>query len=304
VYQDGWHQHSGAYAQSFNGGAGNVFNGLGFETDDFASVWSFINPSTNQPLSVVFVAVYSNKSVTITPNLGNPFDGENCPSDNFNDGFAEGVFNSNDCEIDAVATSAAITGCIDPSCQPPQLNFCSYTQGKFNASAKNAVAKYLQANFGTLFPSGLTIGEVGANPLHDATWTDVNALRTFFGTGGTPGMLTADTTNATSTSQTGGGNLASQVAALTLNIRLSGTMLGDPGGLGNLVLCHTGTSLDGKSVQTILNQANKFLAGDPTYNLGLSAGSLTALIDNLNRSFDDCTESTWAMQFLCPPAQP
>ena len=176
---------------------------------------------------------------------------------------------------------------------------------EFNASAKNPVAKYLQANFGILFPSGLTIGEAdGGGPLYNATWTNVSNLRTFIGTGGTPGTLTGDTTNATSTSQTGGGNLASQVAALTINIRLSGTMPGDPAGFGNLVICNTGTSLDGKSVQTILDQANKFLAGDPTYNLGLSAGSLTALVDNLNRSFDDCVESSWAMQFLCPPAQP
>lgn len=305
VYQDGWQQHTEAtYAQSFDGGDGNVFPNMGFETDDFASVWSFINPTTNQPLSVVFVAVYSNKSLTVTPNLGNPYESENCPNGYINDGFADGIYTSDDCEIDAVATSAAITGCIDPSCQP-QLNFCSYTPGKFNANAKNTVAKYLQNNFGTLFPSGLTIGEAdGGGSLHNATWTNVTNLRTFIGTGGTSGVLTADTSNATSTTTTGGGNLASQVAALTINIRLSGSGGGQPAGLGNAVICNTGTSLDGKSVQTILDQANKFLAGDPGYNLGLSAGSLTALVDSLNRSFDDCVKSQWATMYLCPPSLP
>ena len=160
VYQDGWKPHVGGYAQSFDGGAGNVFNGLGFETDDFASVWSFIDPTTNQPLSVVFVAVYSNKSMTITPNLGNPFDGTNCPSDNINDGFADGNFSSNDCEIDAVATSAAITGCIDPACAPPPppSGGCTFTQGYWKTHGPAGCATGNNTNQWPV--SSLTLGTV------------------------------------------------------------------------------------------------------------------------------------------------
>ena len=213
----------------------------------------------------------------------------------------------------AAAANAEDSACVEIG--PPQgFDFCSYTQGKFNSNANNSVANYLQANFATLFPSGLTIGIVGVST-HDATWTNVTAFRTWIGGGGSSDALTADTLNATSTS---GGTLAKQTAALTINLALSGVMVGDPAGLGALKLCnfvdgstdlHTGktitvtgaATLNTKTVADILADANNALGGNglPSY-IG-SFGHLTSLVEALNLSFDDCAVGPFAAAYLCMP---
>ena len=193
-------------------------------------------------------------------------------------------------------------------------NYCSYTQGAFNSSSNSPVATYLQNNFSTLFPTGLTIGIAdGGGPNHNATWTNVTAFRIWIGGGGPSVALTADTLNASSTS---GGTLGKQTGALTVNLALSGTYPGDPAGLGSLTLCHLAegsvigswtltaaqaTALTGKSVSQVLADANNALGGNglPIY-VG-SFGDLNQLVTALNESFDDCTVGPFAAAYLCMP---
>jgi hypothetical protein len=70
-----------------------------------------------------------------------------------------------------------------------------------------------------------------------------------------------------------------------------------PAGFGDLKLKNTGTSLDGATVSTILAIANNALAGQGL-PVGYSFSSLNDLITNLNESWDDCTQSSWAKEHL------
>ncbi|MBS1708379.1 MAG: hypothetical protein JSS65_06605 [Armatimonadetes bacterium] len=183
----------------------------------------------------------------------------------------------------------------------PDGSYFTFTQGKYNDHANNAVANYVEAHFASLFVGGkLTIGVIGATT-HDASWTDVDAFRLWIGGGGPSGALTADTLNATSTS---GGTLAKQTGALTLTLALQGAVIPGvnggnplPSGLGSLKLKDTGTSLDGQTVSQILAAANQAL-GAGTLPPGYTFSSLNDLIDNLNKAFDDGITSSWANAHL------
>jgi hypothetical protein len=131
-------------------------------------------------------------------------------------------------------------------------------------------------------------------------------LRTALGGGGGGAPFTANGNNATNMGA--GGGLASQTAALTLNIALSGNgCSGFPAGFGAAVLCKfaAGSSfvalgapltqaqadaLNGQSVSQVLAAVNAYLGGagviQVPYGLG-TAGVLNELVSNLNLSFHD-----------------
>ncbi len=198
---------------------------------------------------------------------------------------------------------------------PTPLAFCTYTQGKWNDRANNPKVNELQSNFSTYFPSGLVIGTIpisanGSTLPNYAKWTDVTKLRTWIGGGGPSTPLTNDTLNATSTS---GGTLASQAGALTLNLNTSLV----PTGIGNLILTGTGTSLDNKTVSQILSIANDVLGNNSCtggFNNGgqckgwstlympdgYDYGTLNTLLDNLNKSWDDCEAGAFASKLRAP----
>ncbi len=134
--------------------------------------------------------------------------------------------------------------------------------------------------------------------------------------------MTADTTNATSTS---GGELPRQTAALTLNVGFDNASVSggtDPGFFGDLTLCHLAagsvigswtlsaaqaTALNGKSVSQVLAATNNALGGNglPTYvtpcgtNCNQGMGELNQLVTQLNTSFDACVVSSLATAYLC-----
>lgn len=137
-------------------------------------------------------------------------------------------------------------------------------------------------------------------------WIDTGllALRSAIGGGGTSGIF--NTSGENSLNMGSGGGLASQTAALTLNIAASGAQCsGFPAGFGSLVLKfavgdtfrNDGTpltqdqamALNGQTIQQVLVATNAYLGGGglvpPPYNLG-SAGYLNELISQLNLSFD------------------
>jgi hypothetical protein len=186
---------------------------------------------------------------------------------------------------------------------PPPTTFCSYSKGGY--AGPGAPGQLLSNNYTTVFSSGLTIGiNDAALPQHDDFWTadstGLSALQTFLTSpaGGPSGALTVDATNPTATDS---GNLPTHAAALTINIGLSGTG-SDPAGFGNLVLHDTGTSLDGSTVSEILAAANNALAGNGLPD-GFTFSDLNSLIDNINQSWDNCSQSDWGAAHLSVAAQ-
>jgi hypothetical protein len=130
-------------------------------------------------------------------------------------------------------------------------------------------------------------------------------LRAAMGGGGGSGFFTGSAVNATNMGT--GGGLASQAAALTLNIALSGgACSGFPAGYGDVVLCKfaegdtftndgtpisaaTAAALNGQSVSDVLAAANAYLGGNGVvpvpYGLA-NAADLNELVANLNLAFD------------------
>lgn len=173
---------------------------------------------------------------------------------------------------------------------PKPANYCSYTQGGFQGGG--VPGSLLLANFATSFPSGLMIG---TTPNYNALWTDVTRLRTYLAGGGPSGKFTKNDLNPTSTD---GGTLARQTAALAINVTLGlGSVFGSPG-IGSLHLTGTGTSLDGQTVTAILAVANAALGTGVLPGGYTKFGPLNDLITNLNESWDDCKQSSWAVMHL------
>lgn len=179
-----------------------------------------------------------------------------------------------------------------------EQNFCTFTKGGYQGGG--TPGQIFDANFTTVFSDDLIIGVFdGAGAQHHHRWTadatGAAALKQFLTSpaGGTNTALLADATNPVATTS---GNLATQVATLTLNVGFSGVD-GMPAGFGDLTLVNTGTSLDGSTVSEILAIANQALAGNGL-PVGYSFSQLNELITNLNESFDDCEQSAWAAQHL------
>lgn len=132
-------------------------------------------------------------------------------------------------------------------------------------------------------------------------------LRTAMGGGGTSGFFTANGSNAINMGN--GGGLASQVAALTLNLGTCGTTLCNGAGgaeYAKAVLCNfaegdtfkndgtpisaaTAAALNGQTVAQVLAAANAYLGGGGAVALPYalsSAADLNELVANLNLAFD------------------
>jgi hypothetical protein len=182
-------------------------------------------------------------------------------------------------------------------------SFSSYSQGGFQGSG--APGQILLNNWAACFPNGVTIGiNDGSGPLHHAIWvqtgptiTGVTQLRTRLGNGGggSGSALTADLTNPTNTA---GGNLARQTAALALNVgfndcnklHCSSPDCNGPNttSYGDLIYCNSGNpsdSLSGSTVRQVLAAANTALGGAGLPS-GYSFANLNGLVENLNTAFD------------------
>jgi hypothetical protein len=183
--------------------------------------------------------------------------------------------------------------------------FCSFTQGKYNDHAKNPIVTTLQANFGTLFPGGVKIGDQTAAILPSpsaapwtAYWTNVSLMRQYFAGNGGSSALGSDFTNPTSTP---GRHLGSQVLALTISVGLSNAGV-TPGGLGSVMVCPAGGSpCSGVSysISQIIGFGNAVLAGSGSTG-GYDATGIAGLVTLLNEGFDDCTVSAWAATHTTP----
>lgn len=170
----------------------------------------------------------------------------------------------------------------------------------------------LAEKFDAMFPSGLVVGSLSCFKI---TLTSAQAVGDFLQADGTPGHLTANLVNPTSSSA---GVFAGQVVTLAINIALSdggytpaicdcdndpNTPLGtSPKPYGNLVYCNgSGDSLSGLTVREILTVANNAL-GCGALPSGYTFGSLTQLLDDLRGAFEPssevCQVSAWAQEHL------
>jgi hypothetical protein len=220
--------------------------------------------------------------------------------------------------------------CTTSSCGgAPDL--CTKSQGYFGSPGvtDGTVACALTQLGGTV-----TIGiNDGAGSAHHAAWTTAAAIDTFLPKGGSSGPLTNDSTN-NSPSVGGGGTLAGQTLALTLNIAVSDggctnncTGSAYPSGFGAAVLCNfqagdffqnsanpltaaQAAALNGKTISQVLADANTALGNGTLPSYVSSFGMLNELISVLNLSFDPgnvsgecCGHSAFAdahIQTSCP----
>jgi hypothetical protein len=186
----------------------------------------------------------------------------------------------------ALTAEATATFTVDDNPPPPPNlgAYCSYTQGGWGAKPNgNNPATTLAGNFGTVYPSGVTVG--GAKTM---TFTSALGVQNYLPAGGTPGSLTANLTNPTSSSS---GVFGGQVLALQLNVDMS-TYGVTPAGYGDVVVDGTWT------VNDVLAAANAALGGAGAY----TPGDLNELVDNLNNAMDNCTTTSWAAAHLSEPA--
>ena len=191
--------------------------------------------------------------------------------------------------------------------------FCTFTQGKYNNNAGNAIATVvLPANYATIWSAGLRIGSQTDALQGSAPWTalwtpdalGLATLQQYIGGNTAGSSLGADLTNPATSADKG---LGSQTLALTLSIGLSGAGVvpAVPGPfantqLGNVVVCPVSGPVVGPcpvptlTMSQILGIANALLSGGTVS--GWDSTSMRGFLgDNINPSFDDCVPSAWAL---------
>ncbi|MCU0468229.1 MAG: hypothetical protein MUF58_06470, partial [Arcicella sp.] len=155
--------------------------------------------------------------------------------------------------------------------------FRTQTQGGWGSKANGEnPGAYRDANFAAAFPSGVTVG-CGTKLLK---LTTAKAVEDFLPSGSTPAVLPAGT--LTNPAETYSNVLAGQVVALTLNVGFDNydAAFGSSSiNLKNLFIV-TGT-FSGKTVQFLLDEANKALGGcSTTYSLSDINNAVTAVNEN------------------------
>lgn len=160
--------------------------------------------------------------------------------------------------------------------------FRTQTQGGWGAEAHgDNPGTYRDANFDGAFPSDLLIGDISDD---SALFTTAAAIEAFLPAGGTAGALGANYTDPTTTSA---GVLAGQVVALTLSVGfdlydadfcVSATNLKD------LVVVDATSPCYGWTVENVLNEANRILAG---LSSTLTASEINECVSKINENFVD-----------------
>jgi len=184
-------------------------------------------------------------------------------------------------------------------------SYCTFTQGGWGAPPEgNNPGQLLTTNFAAVYPTGVEVGIPGggfsmvfAEAKYITGWKEgKDKFDGYLPAGGPAEALDQDYLNPQSNNSSG--VFGGQVLALQLNVDFSNAGK-TPGGLANLTLCNTGTSLDGNTIQAILAAANTALGGG-TLPAGYNYPDLSDLITKLNEAFDNCNPPTqWAQQYLC-----
>jgi len=204
-------------------------------------------------------------SITIAPKSEDDSDAHPCP----NDPLFTGVIGSKP----APASLIWLAGFVNLT---PAGRLRTVTQGGWGAPPHgNNPGSFLVANFSSIGPV-----VVGCSTGYKLTFNSAAAIEAFLPQGGTPGVLKVSATNPTTSAA---GVFAGQVLALQISTSFSnaGKL---PTGLGGYVLT-TGPAT-GKTVATVLADANKALGGCglPSYVSNIS--DLNFVVDQINNLFD------------------
>ena len=174
-------------------------------------------------------------------------------------------------------------------------DYCSFSQG--GLGGRGAPFYLLASKFAELFPSGVEVGLAGGAGF-SMKFTSALTVQEYLPAGGTPGVLTVDLLDPSSSSS---GVFGGQALALKLNIALSDSGTTPPG-LGDLSYRNPGDALHGFTVRQILAAAETALGGGPL-PAGHTYSSLSTLCDNLNLSWHEmtvagCAPSAWTLIYL------
>jgi len=159
----------------------------------------------------------------------------------------------------------------------------TYTSNGWNATPHNAnPGGILGKNYSTCYPNGkVVIGGVSTHG-YTLTFTNATAVQNFVLQGGTPGVLSQNYTNPTSSAA---GSFAGDVLALRLNIDYSAAGITGTG-LANRTLEQG--PLWGYSVQQVMDLANAVLGGQ-TWQLpwGMRVSDLDTVVANINSNYEN-----------------
>ena len=165
----------------------------------------------------------------------------------------------------------------------PKTKGCTYTQGGWGSKPSgNNPGTILANNWNKVYG----FGGVSIGGWYTDTFTNSLAVQNFLPAGGTPNALWGSSTNPNSAWSVFHG----EVLALQLNVDFSNKGI-TPTGLAGLHL--TSGSLQGWTVQQVLNLANQVLGGN-TWALphGMSVSDLNNVVDSINSSLDGGTTDT------------
>ena len=202
-------------------------------------------------------------------------------------GVYELTLTADDGEFETVGT-ITVTVLVGGGDEIEEGDFRTQTQGGWGTTAHgNNPGTYRDEHFAAAFPSGLTIGAdaVGVEGF-SATFSSSAAIEAFLPQGGKPGALKQDHQDPTSTEA---GVLAGQVVALELSV---GFDLADPefGAsdtlLGDLVVADAASPFVGMTVQQVLDEAHKILAGAES---AFTASRVNEAVTAINENFVDGT---------------
>lgn len=164
------------------------------------------------------------------------------------------------------------------------LDLRTQTQGGWGTTCRGSnPGCYRDANFATVFPTGVRLG---CNPGFEASFTSSAAVRDFLPAGGPAGVLTADLVDPLTTPA---GVFAAQLLAATLNV---GFDLADPAfgmdavNLRDLRIVKPGSPCLNMIVQDVLDMANRVIGGCALAG-DLMPSQLSDCLATINENFVD-----------------
>lgn len=201
------------------------------------------------------------------------------------------TLNQNQCSTIQVRASACTPGA--PGCGWSNGDMRTATQDVWGDSVTTDGAT-LQANFDTIYPNDLTVGEP-----FTLTLTESGKVFSFLPTLGTAASLNGSISDPQTTSA---GEFAGQVVALRLNVDFS-SVFGNSVDFGSLLICNVASqpSLNGQSINQFLATANHLLGGG---SATIDSSTANAVARFLNGAFVDGVPSTFAQNNLFAGACP
>ncbi|HUR35105.1 MAG TPA: Ig-like domain-containing protein, partial [Vicinamibacterales bacterium] len=166
--------------------------------------------------------------------------------------------------------------------------FTTYTQGGWGAAPNgNNPGVLLKNNFSSVYSSGVEVGRISPDPgKYSVKFATAANVEDFLPAGGKASMLVEDKTNPLSTAA---GVFAGQVLTLQLSVDFSNKGVTQPG--LRLLKIAAGKPLAGKTVQEVLDLANKVIGGSDLVSAGLPSGftlsQLNDVVDSINNNFDN-----------------